>query len=92
MRILFALPRFQRLAQAVKQLPEKTEAALQSTVALSEASELLSGLPSVTKLQQLSDKAQSLMEDIHSEAMDFFLVSTLRLGVMSRKKCKHLFS
>ena len=78
---LLYLTRFQQLAQAVKQLPEKTEAALLSTVALNNASDLLAGLPSVTKLQQLSGKVQSLVEDIHSEAVDFFTVRTVGVSL-----------
>ena len=59
----------------MKALPKRTERALQSTVDLSKVAESVGGLPLVTKLQQLAARAQSLMEDVHSEATDLFAVS-----------------
>lgn len=68
--------RFDSLAQAVKRLPLRTERALNSTVALSDVANSLVGLPLITSIQQLAARAQSLMEDIHSEASDLFSVSS----------------
>ena len=56
-------------------MPKKTESALQVTIDLSKLSETVSGMPIVTKIRQISRRAQSLMEDVNSEAMDLFSVS-----------------
>ncbi|XP_076452271.1 uncharacterized protein LOC143287914 [Babylonia areolata] len=63
---------FGSLAKAVKALPEKTKAALRSTEDLSQAADNVQGLPVVSKLQQLAARAQSLMEDVHTEGTDLF--------------------
>ncbi|KAK7496780.1 hypothetical protein BaRGS_00011989, partial [Batillaria attramentaria] len=63
---------FDAMAQAVKNLPKKMQDALQSSINVTKATEALSGLPLVTKIQQLAGRAQSLMEDVHSEATDLY--------------------
>ncbi|KAL8573312.1 hypothetical protein ACOMHN_032774 [Nucella lapillus] len=66
---------FDLLAEAVKELPEKTQPALQSTIELSRAADGVSGLPLISKLQQVAARAQALMEDVHSEATDLFMTT-----------------
>ena len=65
---------FQPLADAVKNLPTQTKSALQATEEFNEEADLLGALPVVKKLQALTTRAQSLMEDIHSEASELFTV------------------
>lgn len=66
----------------MKQLPVKTEEALQTTVDLTKAAEALNGMPIVTKIQQLAARAQSLVEDVHNEATDLFGVRIYILCVI----------
>ncbi|XP_070206105.1 uncharacterized protein [Littorina saxatilis] len=63
---------FEPVTNAVKELPKKTGAALQATIELSDVAESVSNLPLVTKIQQLASRAQSLMEDVNTEATDLF--------------------
>ena len=65
---------FQPLADAVKKLPEETKSALQATEEFNEEADLLGALPLVKKLQAVTKRAQSLMEDVHSEASELFTV------------------
>lgn len=67
---------FDPLSESIKQLPKQTGDALQSTVELSTATDMLGSLPLVNKLQALVSRAQTLMEDINSEATEFFGVSS----------------
>ncbi|KAK7460766.1 hypothetical protein BaRGS_00038813, partial [Batillaria attramentaria] len=64
---------FESISQAVQQLPTRTENALRSTIDLSKVAESVTGLPVVSKIQQLAGRAQSLMEDVHTEASDLYL-------------------
>nr|KAG5704404.1 hypothetical protein BaRGS_031110 [Batillaria attramentaria] len=63
---------FNALKQAVRDLPKRTAEALRSAVNLSEIAESVSGLPLVSKLQQVAGRAQTLMEDINNEATELF--------------------
>jgi len=65
---------FQPLADAVKNLPEETKNALQATEEFNEEADLLGALPLVKKLQAVTKRAQSLMEDVHNEASELFTV------------------
>ena len=58
----------------MKNLPTQTKSALQATEEFNEEADLLGALPVVKKLQALTTRAQSLMEDIHSEASELFTV------------------
>ncbi|KAK7113965.1 hypothetical protein V1264_000110 [Littorina saxatilis] len=79
---------FQPLADAVRNLPTQTNAALQATRAFNEEADLLGALPLVKKLQALTSRAQSLMEDIHSEATDIFtdLADVAEIGLPFAEK------
>ncbi|KAK7496755.1 hypothetical protein BaRGS_00011964, partial [Batillaria attramentaria] len=63
---------FDALAQTVRDLPKMTQEVLQSVVNLAKATELLSGTPLLTKIKQLSARAQSLLEDTHGETTDLY--------------------
>ena len=66
---------YQPLAQAVAELPKQTERARNAAGQLKEAADPLGILPHAVKLQDVIKRAQSLLEDVHSEASDLFTVS-----------------
>jgi hypothetical protein len=48
--------------------------ALQSTVDLNHATEMVVNVPVVSHFKQLATRAQSLAEDVHAEVMDMYSV------------------
>ncbi|KAK7498950.1 hypothetical protein BaRGS_00009759 [Batillaria attramentaria] len=63
---------FAPLANAVKNLPTQTANAVQATTEFNQAADLLGAMPLIKKLQGLTSRAQTLMEDIHSETSELF--------------------
>lgn len=63
---------FEPVATAVQELPKRSKLALQSTVDLSQIADQITNMPLITRIQQLATRAQSLMEDVHTEATDLY--------------------
>jgi hypothetical protein len=51
--------------------------ALQSTVDLNQATEMVVNVPVVSHFKQLATRAQSLAEDVHAEVMDMYSVRNI---------------
>jgi hypothetical protein len=66
---------FEPMADAVKNLPEQTQKALAAAQEINEEADLLGALPVIKKLQGITSRAQTLMEDVNSEVSDVFSVS-----------------
>ncbi len=68
---------FDPLANAVKAIPIQTGDALNATLELSELVQKYQSIPWVTRLQQVVEQGQSLMEGVNTDALNFYKVMVI---------------
>ena len=72
---------FEPLASATRDIPTLTGNALEAALNLTRTADQFTGLPWMTKFKEVVGGAQSLVEDIHSDAMDFYHVRACRISI-----------
>ena len=63
---------FEPFVNATRDIPVITGNAVNAVLNLTRIVNQFSGLPWMTKFKEVADSAQSLIEDIHADAMDFY--------------------